>query len=67
MNIVTRLDEEGYVAPERSLSSPTQTENSSATVIETVTLKELCNKTSTEYLKVMFLRPFLNSETLRCI
>ncbi|KAK1393320.1 hypothetical protein POM88_012376 [Heracleum sosnowskyi] len=46
-----RLDEEGYVQPERTISPPTQTENVSAPVIETLTLKELSEKTSSDYLK----------------
>ncbi|KAK1389241.1 hypothetical protein POM88_017419 [Heracleum sosnowskyi] len=50
-----RLNEEGYVQPERTISPATQTENVSAPAIETLTLKELSERTSFDYLKRSFL------------
>ncbi|KAK1374284.1 hypothetical protein POM88_030477 [Heracleum sosnowskyi] len=46
-----RLNEGGYVQPERTISPQTQTENVSVLVIETLTLKELSERTSSEFLK----------------
>ncbi|KAL1831265.1 hypothetical protein ACET3Z_000916 [Daucus carota] len=45
-----RLYSDGYVAPERSLSTHTDSSTVSVTPIETLSLKELSEKTSTEML-----------------
>ncbi|KAK1372448.1 hypothetical protein POM88_028641 [Heracleum sosnowskyi] len=50
-----RLYEEGYVQPERTMSLPTPTENVSAPVIESLSLKELSEKISSDYLKRNFM------------
>ncbi|KAK1361391.1 hypothetical protein POM88_045865 [Heracleum sosnowskyi] len=50
-----RIDEEGYVQPKRTISLPTPTENVSAHVIESLSLKELSEKTSSDYLKRNFM------------
>lgn len=52
-----RLDEEGYVTSEKAANSPAQsyTVSAPATVIQTLTLKELSGKTSTDFLKQNFL------------
>ncbi|KAL1813353.1 hypothetical protein ACET3Z_023418 [Daucus carota] len=47
-----RLYSDGYVAPERSLSTHTDSSTVSVTTIETLSLKELSEKTSTEMLDV---------------
>lgn len=50
-----RLREDGYVPPDPSLiSSPSQSEVSIVPVIETISLKELSEKTATDYLKVIY-------------
>ncbi|KAK1397624.1 hypothetical protein POM88_007487 [Heracleum sosnowskyi] len=52
-----RLDEEGYVASEKALGSPSLAINESssalAPVIETLTLKQLSERTSTEFQEVL--------------
>ncbi|KAK1379095.1 hypothetical protein POM88_025839 [Heracleum sosnowskyi] len=50
-----RLNEEGYVQLERTISPTTQIKNVSAPAIETLTLKELSERTSSDYLKRSFL------------
>ncbi|KAL1831293.1 hypothetical protein ACET3Z_000944 [Daucus carota] len=50
-----RLYSDGYVAPERSLSTHTDSSTVSVTPIETLSLKELSEKTSTEMLDAFFL------------
>ncbi|KAK1377809.1 hypothetical protein POM88_024553 [Heracleum sosnowskyi] len=50
-----RLNEEGYVQLERTISPTTQTENVSTPAIETLTLKELSERTSSDYLKMSFM------------
>lgn len=49
-NFVYRLAEEGYKSPEDG--PPVDTMSDSVPVIETMTLKELTEKTSSEYIKV---------------
>lgn len=53
--VYVRLDEEGYVPPENTSDSPIQSDNVStpAPVIQTITLKELSEKTNSEFLKVL--------------
>ncbi|XP_074357101.1 uncharacterized protein LOC141696867 [Apium graveolens] len=51
-----RLREEGYVPSDKTTSSPTMTDvKEVVSVIETVTLKELSEKTSTDFLKMSFM------------
>ncbi|XP_074342911.1 uncharacterized protein LOC141680636 [Apium graveolens] len=51
-----RLREEGYVPSDKTTSSPTTTDVKEVVyVIETVTLKELSEKTSTDFLKMSFM------------
>ncbi|XP_074327620.1 replication factor A protein 1-like [Apium graveolens] len=51
-----RLREEGYVPSDKTTSSPTTTYvKEVVSVIETVTLKELSEKTSTDFLKMSFM------------
>ncbi|XP_074326660.1 uncharacterized protein LOC141664601 [Apium graveolens] len=51
-----RLREEGYVPPEKTISSPTTTYVTEAVPVnQTVTLKELSEKTSTDFLKTSFM------------
>ncbi|KAL1811200.1 hypothetical protein ACET3Z_021265 [Daucus carota] len=49
------LHSNGYVAPERTLSTQTDSSTVSAMPIETISLKELSEKTSTEMLDTFFL------------
>ncbi|XP_074341996.1 replication factor A protein 1-like [Apium graveolens] len=56
IHICIRLREEGYVPSDKTTSSPTTTDVKEVVpVIETVTLKELSEKTSTGFLKMSFM------------
>ncbi|XP_074324284.1 uncharacterized protein LOC141661199 [Apium graveolens] len=56
IHICIRLREEGYVPSDKTTSSPTTTDvKEVVSVIETVTLKELSEKTSTDFLKMSFM------------
>lgn len=49
-----RLREEGYVPSEKQISSNTQFAVSVTPLIETISLKELSEKTATNFLKVNY-------------
>ncbi|KAK1349769.1 hypothetical protein POM88_054794 [Heracleum sosnowskyi] len=57
-----RLSEEGYVPQEKSFYSPARSDVVPAPVIETLSLKELSEKTSSEFLKYQRIYPFQINE-----
>ncbi|KAL1823531.1 hypothetical protein ACET3Z_010309 [Daucus carota] len=61
-----RLLEEGYVPAAKGMTSSTQTESSTEMVIETLTLKQLSEKTDTKYLKIVVLAED-ETEAFNCV